>query len=45
MWGETRLNFIFVVWSAVIVSGWFVVACGRKLYLGTAEISFFVSLV
>ena len=30
-------HFIFVVWSALAVSGWVVVAWSRKSYLGPAE--------
>ena len=39
--------FFFVVWSALIGSGWVGggVACGRRSYLGPAEISSFVVLV
>ena len=36
---------IFVVWSALIVNEWVVVAWGRKSYLGPDEISSFVYLV
>ena len=36
---------IFVVWSAVIVDGWIVVAWSRKSCLGPAEISSFMFLV
>ena len=32
-------HFIFMVWSAVVVGGWLMVAWGRKSYLGPAEIS------
>ena len=32
---------VLVVWSAVIVGGWMVVAFDRKSYLGPAEISSF----
>ena len=31
--------FIFVVWSALIVGGWVVVAWRKKSYLGLAEIA------
>ena len=40
-----RANFIFVVKNALIVSGWVVLACSRKSYLGPAEISVFMFLV
>ena len=43
---DRRPNFvIFVVWSALIVSRWVVVAWSRKSCLGPAEISSFVFLV
>ena len=46
MGGETEgLTLFFVVWSALIVSRWVVVACDRKSYLGLAEISSSVFLV
>ena len=35
----------FVVWSALFVGGWVVVAWGRKSYLGPTEISSSVYLV
>ena len=38
------LILFLVVWSALIVSWWVVVACGRS-YLGPAKISSFVFLV
>ena len=34
-----------VVWSPLIVSGWVVVAFGRKSYLESAEISSFVFFI
>ena len=45
-WGERqKANFlIFVVWSALILGGWVLVAWGRNFYLGPAEISSFVYL-
>ena len=43
---DRRPNFvIFVVWSALIVGRWVVVARSRKSCLGPAEISSFVFLV
>ena len=43
---DRRPNFvIFVVWSALIVGRWVVVAWSRKSCLGPAEISSFVFLV
>ena len=36
---------IFVIWSALIVDRWLVVAWNRMSCLGPAEISSFVSLV
>ena len=45
MGGETEgLILFFVVCSAIIVSGWVVVACSKGSYLGPAEISSFVFL-
>ena len=49
-WGEgggdtEGLILLLVVWIALIVCGWMVVACGRKSYLGAAKISSFVFLV
>ena len=44
--GDTEgLILLLVVWIALIVCGWMVVACGRKSYLGAAKISSFVFLV
>ena len=43
---DRRPNFvIFVVWSALIVGRWVVVAWSRKSCLGPAEISSFVFLI
>ena len=43
---DRRPNFvIFVVWSALIVGRWVVVAWSRKSCLGPVEISSFVFLV
>ena len=43
---DRRTNFVtFVVWSALIVGEWVVVARSRKSCLGPAEISSFVFLV
>ena len=43
---DKRPNFvIFVVWSAVIIGGWVMVAWSRKYCLGWTEISSFVFLV
>ena len=39
------LILFFVFWSALIVSGWVVVAFGRRSYLGLVKILFFVFLV
>ena len=40
------LILFFVTWSALIVSGWVVVACGRRSYLRPKyKISSFVFLV
>ena len=36
---------IFIGWSDVVVSGWLVVAWGKKSYLGLAEISSIACLV
>ena len=46
-WGRDRRSHfvIFVVWKALIVGGWMVVAWGRKSYLRPAENSSFVYLV
>ena len=44
--GDTEgLILLLVVWIALIVCGWMVVACGRKSFLGAAKISSFVFLV
>ena len=46
MRGDTEhIIFIFVVWSALVVSGWVVAAWSRKSYLGPAKISSVVYLV
>ena len=46
--GEHRMpHFIFVVWSALVVSGWVVAAWSRKSYLGlteTASVAYLVKL-
>ena len=46
--GEHRMpHFIFVVWSALVVSGWVVAAWSRKSYLGlteTASVAYLVRL-
>ena len=43
---DRRPNFvIFVIWTALIVGGWVVVAWSRKSCLGPAEISSFVFLI
>ena len=43
---DRRPNFvIFVIWTALIVGGWVVVAWSRKSCLGLAEISSFVFLI
>ena len=44
-WGRRPNFLIFVVWSALIVDVWVLVALSRKSYLGPAEISSFVYLV
>ena len=38
---DRRPSFVFVVWSALIVGGWVVVAWGRKSYLGPVKIAYF----
>lgn len=43
--GDQRLNFDFYSKSALIVSMQVVMACGRKSYLGLAEMSSFLFLV
>ena len=43
--GRRPYFFIFVVWSALIVGGWVVVAWRKKPYLGLAEIVAFVFLI
>ena len=45
MGGETEGLVIIVVWSALIVSRWVVVAWGRTFCLGLVEISSLVFLV
>ena len=43
---DKRPNFVFgSLESALIVSAWVVVDCGKKSYLGPAEIPSFVFLV
>ena len=48
MRGDTEhIIFIFVVWSALVVSGWVVAAWSRKSYLGlteTASVAYLVKL-
>ena len=39
------LIFFFVVWGALIVSWWLMMACGEKCCFGLAEISFLVFLL
>ena len=44
--GKHRMShFIFVVWSALVVSEWVVAAWSRKAYLGSAKISSVVYLI
>ena len=43
--GQRMPHFIFVVWSALVVSEWVVAAWSRKVYLRPAEISSFVYLI
>ena len=43
---DKRPNFVFgSLESALIVSAWAVLDCGKKSYLGPAEIPFFVFLI